>query len=155
MLEIRHALDKGRPEEVALQLPPLGLAAVSQALFVSGLTTVFPNCSAATGGRPAGHIPPQQAGGQGQRRDIPHSQLTPSPAPAPLPSCVPHPSGPQTLESNRKQLSSYSQASVLISHLSVLVSCQRPGDSHTRLLLVPRSILLPHRHGPLLKRPPP
>lgn len=66
MLEIRDAVDKGRPEEVALQLPPLRLAAVSQALLVSGLTVVFPNCSTATGGRPACHIPPQQAQGRGR-----------------------------------------------------------------------------------------
>lgn len=65
MLEIRDAVDKGWPEEVALQLLPLGLATVSQVLFVSGLTVVFPNCSTASGGRPPCHIPPQQAGGQG------------------------------------------------------------------------------------------
>ena len=141
MLETRDAVDKGWPEEVALELLPLGLATVSQVLFVSGLTVVFPNCSTASGGRSACHIPPQQAGGQGAGPGHPRLLVDPLSCPSSPSFLCPHPSGPQTLESNREQLSSYSQPSVLISHPSVLVSCQRPGDSHTPLLLVPRSTL--------------
>lgn len=127
-----NAGGKSWPEAAALQLPPLGGGedAVSQALFVWGI-----NCSVSWllccfkgTGRPACSSNCSRGGRAG---DTPHSKLTPLPPRLPFLSASP-PFGTQALEGSREQLSSYSQTSVLIAHLFGLVSCQRPGYSHTR-----------------------